>query len=62
MESIFSYSIDDLKKYFIEKNEKPYRSTQIFEWLYRHKIKDFSEMTNQKQDIINMLKTDFSLN
>lgn len=62
MESIFSYSIDDLKRYFIEKNEKPYRSTQIFEWLYRHKIKDFSEMTNQKMDIINMLKSDFSLN
>ncbi len=62
MENIFSYDIDDLKQYFINKGDKPFRSTQIFEWLYRHKIKDFSEMTNQKQDVINMMKQDFSLN
>ncbi|MFI3251679.1 MAG: 23S rRNA (adenine(2503)-C(2))-methyltransferase RlmN [bacterium] len=62
MQSIFNLTIEEMKEYFISKGDKPYRSTQIFEWLYRHKIKDFSEMTNQKQDIINMLKTDFNLN
>lgn len=61
MENIFSYDIDDLKQYFINKGDKPFRSTQIFEWLYRHKIKDFSQMSNQKQYIIDMLKQDFNL-
>ncbi len=61
MQSIFNLNIEQLKEYFIYKDEKPYRSTQIFEWLYRHKIKDFSQMSNQKQYIIDMLKQDFNL-
>lgn len=61
MQSIFNLNIDDLKQYFLEKNEKPYRSTQIFEWLYRQKISSFDEMTNQKPYIKEMLKNDFDL-
>ncbi len=61
MQSIFNLTMEQLKEYFISKNEKPYRSTQIYEWLYRQKIKDFSQMTNQKKEIIDMLKQDFNL-
>jgi len=62
MSSIFDLSLEDLKQYFINKNEKPFRSIQIFEWIYRHEIRDFSMMTNQKKEIIEELKTDFDLN
>ena len=61
MRSIYGLTLDDLGQYFIEHNEKPYRKTQIYEWLYRHNIRDFSQMTNQKKEIIELLKEDFDL-
>ena len=61
MQSIYNLSLADLKEYFINKCEKPYRSIQIFEWLYRFKVRSFDEMTNQKKSIIELLKLDFNL-
>lgn len=59
MKHIYNYTIDDLKQYFIDKNEKPFRSSQIFEWLYRHKISNFSEITNMKKVFVEELAKDF---
>ena len=50
-----------LKQYFIDKGEKPYRAVQIFEWLYRFEILDWSMMTNQKQAVISDLANHFCL-
>ena len=61
MRSIYDLSLNDLREYFIEKGEKPYRSIQIFEWLYRFEIRNFDQMTNQKKAIIEMMKQDFDL-
>lgn len=61
MQSIYNLSLANLKEYFINKGEKPYRSIQIFEWLYRFKVRSFDEMTNQKKSIIELLKLDFNL-
>ena len=61
MQSIYNLSLADLKEYFINNGEKPYRSIQIFEWLYRFKVRSFDEMTNQKKSIIELLKLDFNL-
>lgn len=62
MQSIYNLSLDDLRNYFIEKGEKPYRAIQIFEWLYRFEIRSFTEMTNQKKSIIAMMEEEFNLN
>ena len=61
MKSIYDLSLQDLKDYFINKGEKPYRAIQIFEWLYRFEIRSFDLMTNQKKSIIEMLKSEFYL-
>ena len=61
MESIYNYTLDMLKNYMIDLGEKPFRSSQIIEWLYRFKIKSFDEMTNIKKDFIEVLKTNFNL-
>ena len=61
MQSIYNLSLSDLRQYFIDKGEKPYRAIQIFEWLYRFQIRSFSEMTNQKKSIIELLDKEFSL-
>lgn len=58
---IYDYTLEMLKDYLISVGEKPFRATQIIEWLYRHKVKSFDEMTNIKKDFIPKLKSDFSL-
>ncbi|MCR5350178.1 MAG: 23S rRNA (adenine(2503)-C(2))-methyltransferase RlmN [Acholeplasmatales bacterium] len=61
MESIYNYTLDMLKDYMISLGEKPFRSSQIIEWLYRKKIKSFDEMSNIKKSFIEKLKEDFNL-
>lgn len=61
MQSIYNLSKEELGQYFVDMGDKPYRSTQIFEWLYRFEVRDFSEMTNQKKSIIAKLEEDFDL-
>lgn len=59
MDSIYGYSEDMLKEYMISKGEKPFRSSQIIEWLYRHKVGSFDEMSNIKKSFIEEMKRDF---
>lgn len=55
---IYGMTEDDLKEYFISINEKPYRSSQIIEWLYRQKVSSFDEMTNVKKTLKPILARD----
>ena len=61
MQSIYGYTLDMLKEYMINLGEKPFRSSQIIEWLYRRNIKSFDEMTNISKAFIERLKNDFNL-
>ncbi len=61
MQSIYNYTLDMLKDYMISLGEKPFRSQQIIEWLYRKQIKSFDEMSNIKKSFIEQLKNDFDL-
>lgn len=61
MESIYGYTEDMFKKYLTDMGQKPFRATQLIEWLYRHKITSFDEITNMKKDFILKLKEDFSI-
>ena len=61
MQNIYGYSVLDLEKYFESINEKKFKATQVFEWLYKKRVNSFDDMTNIKKDIINKLKTDFSI-
>lgn len=61
MEHIYGYTKEMLGEYLISKNEKPFRATQIYEWLYRNKITSFDEITNMKKTFIEDLKKDFIL-
>ena len=47
------------KKYLIDMGEKPFRSSQLIEWIYRHKISSFDQITNMKKSFIETLKNDF---
>lgn len=61
MENLFGYSKKMLEDYFVNMGEKKFKATQVFEWLYIHKVWDFDKFSNIKKDVIEQLKKDFSL-
>lgn len=61
MQSIYNYTEEQLKEYWISKGEKGFRASQTIEWIYRHQIQSFDEITNMKQAALDCLKSDFSL-
>ncbi len=62
MENIYNYSLEELEDYFISINEKKFKATQIYEWLYKKRVKSFDLMSNIKLDTINRLKEKFIIN
>ena len=62
MKSIYSMTRKKLEDYFISNNDKKFRATQIFEWLYRKNITSFDEITNVNKDSIERIKQDFEIN
>ena len=60
--NIYDYTIKQLEEYFLSKDEKKFKATQVFEWLYQKRVKSFDEMTNIKKEIISYLKEDFNIN
>jgi 23S rRNA (adenine2503-C2)-methyltransferase len=61
MKNIYGFTRKNLEEYFINNNDKAFRATQIYEWLYKKKISSYDEITNINKDVINHIKDDFSL-
>jgi 23S rRNA (adenine2503-C2)-methyltransferase len=54
--------LDELKAFFAEHGEKPFRAQQVYEWLWNKSAKDFDQMTNLSIGLRDMLKTHFTIN
>ena len=60
MRNIYDLTFKELEDYFVEKKEKKYRATQIYEFLYKKRIKDFDNFINIGKNNIELLKQDFT--
>ena len=60
MNSIYNYTLNELKAYLLANNEKPFKASQIYEWLYKRRITNFDDMSNIKKETIEKLKNDFN--
>lgn len=58
---IHQISMDQLKEWLVEKGEKPFRATQVFEWLYQKLVSSWDEMTNLNKPLRHLLAENFSL-
>ncbi len=61
MKNIKNYNLEELKQELISLGEKPYRAEQIFNWLYREKVKNIDDMTNLSLDLRNKLKENYTM-
>ena len=46
MKNIYGITYNELENYFININDKKYRATQLYEFLYKKKITDLAQMPN----------------
>ncbi len=60
MKNIYGYTLDALEKYFESIGEKKFKAVQVFEWLYKKRVKTFEEMSNVKKDTLEILKRDLT--
>jgi 23S rRNA (adenine2503-C2)-methyltransferase len=54
--------LDELKEFFVQHGDKPFRAQQVYEWLWKKSAKDFDEMTNLSLATREMLKSHFVIN
>ncbi len=55
-------SLEELKAFFAEHGDKPFRAQQVYEWLWRKSAKDFDQMTNLSLATRDLLKNYFVIN
>lgn len=48
---IKSYTLDELQQEMKKYNEKPYRGSQMYEWIHRKLARSFGEMTNLSEEL-----------
>ncbi|AOZ87328.1 23S rRNA (adenine(2503)-C(2))-methyltransferase RlmN [Bacillus xiamenensis] len=61
MPSIYSFELHEIKEWLKEQGEKPFRATQIFEWLYEKRVTSFDEMSNLSKELREKLKEQFAI-
>ncbi len=61
MKNIYDLTLNELENYLLNINEKKYRATQIYDFLYVKKVASFDDMTNLSLELRNKLKEDFVL-
>lgn len=60
MRNIYDLTFKELEDYFVTKNEKKFRATQIYEFLYKKRIKEFDKFVNIGKNNIELLKQYFT--
>jgi 23S rRNA (adenine2503-C2)-methyltransferase len=58
---IRSQSLEELQKQFEAWDQPPYRVTQVLEWLYTHRVRDWEAMSNLPRPLRDKLRRQFTL-
>lgn len=62
MKDIRTLNLEELKSYFVEKGDKPFRAKQVYNWLWSKNLHSFEEMTNLSKSLRESLSQDFVIN
>ncbi|MFI5163792.1 MAG: 23S rRNA (adenine(2503)-C(2))-methyltransferase RlmN [Bacteroidia bacterium] len=60
--NIRALSQDEIKNFFLEKEEKTFRAKQVYEWLWKKSARSFDEMTNLTKTTRELLNENFVIN
>ena len=59
--NLYGLTRQELEQYFVRIGEKKFKATQVFEWLYQHRVNSMEEFSNIKKEIREQLQKDFSV-
>jgi len=60
-ESIYGLTINQLTEWLIEHGHTKFRASQVWDWLYRRRVEDFSDMTDVNPECVQLLADNFEL-
>lgn len=61
MKNLYGYTLKKLEDYFISIGEKKFKASQVFDWIYKKRVTSLDDMTNIKEETLNIIKKDFML-
>ncbi len=61
MKNIFDYTLEELEKLFVAVGFKKYNASQVFDWVYKKGVLDFSLMSNISKNLKSFLIDNYSL-
>lgn len=61
MRNIYDLTLKELEDYFISIGDKKFRAVQVYDFLYKKRVKNIDEMTNIGNNIKERLKNDFDM-
>ncbi len=61
MKNIYDYTLSNLQNLFVSLGYKKFNANQVYDWLYKKRVKSFNEMTNIKKELIDYLNKNFIL-
>ena len=48
---IYGETLEELENYFESIGEKKFKAIQVYDWLYKKRVKSFSDMSNIKRTV-----------
>lgn len=61
MRNLYGITKNKLEEYFLSINEKKFKATQVFEWLYNNRISSLDEISNIKKETLDKISSDFNV-
>ncbi len=62
MRSIYGISLKELETFFVGNGYKKFKAKQVYDWLYKKRVKSFNEMYNVSKSVIELLEENFCFN
>jgi 23S rRNA (adenine2503-C2)-methyltransferase len=59
--SIYGLTFEQLTEWLMEHGHKKYRASQVWDWLYRKRVTDFSEMIDVNEECLQLLANHFDI-
>lgn len=60
MKNFYDFTYEMLVEFLIERNFKKYNASQLFEWVYKKRVTDFSKMSNLSKQLSEFLRINFN--
>lgn len=60
-ESIYGFTLDQLTAWLMERGHKKFRALQVWDYLYRKRVTEFSDMIDVKEECIQLLADHFAI-